>query len=251
MLELKNLSAGYGKTEVLHNITVSFEKGKLTSIIGVNGCGKSTLLKAALSLIPHKTGDVLIDEKSMQGMKRNEIARHMAYLPQGKQTPDMTVCQMVLHGRFPHLNYPRRYSSRDREIAFDAMRQMGIAELAEAPVRTLSGGMRQNAFIAMALAQDTEYILLDEPTTFLDISHRIALLKTLRTLAANGKGVIAVLHDLPLAFAYSDKIVVMDQGRIAAERTPAELIEANVTESLFGVRIDVTDEGDYYCKQGN
>ena len=165
MLELKNIFAGYGNKNILNGITVSFEKGKLTSIIGVNGCGKSTLLKAIPGILPLSGGEIMIDGKNLRSMSRNEIAKKIAYLAQGKNTPDMTVEQMVLHGRFPYLSYPRRYSQADRDIAGTAMEAVGISSLADKPMCELSGGMKQNAYIAMALAQDTDYILLDEPTT--------------------------------------------------------------------------------------
>ena len=167
-------------------MSVAFEKGRLTSVIGVNGCGKSTLLKAVLGIQPISGGEISIDGQTLGNMSRNEIARKFAYLPQGKNTPDMTVEQMVLHGRFPHLDYPRRYTKHDREIAVSAMKQAGVAAHAHKPLYTLSGGMRQNAYIAMALAQCTDYILLDEPTTYLDIAHQLELMKTLRKLSDEG-----------------------------------------------------------------
>ena len=177
MIELNHISAGYGKQTVLKDVSAILEKGKLTSIIGVNGCGKSTLLKTILGIVPIRNGDVAIDGASLKGMDRNDISRRIAYLSQGKRTPDMTVEQLVLHGRFPHLNYPRRYTKHDYEIAIDAMKQMGIAQHADKSLHTLSGGMRQNTYIAMALAQGTDYVLLDEPTTYLDIAHQLELMK--------------------------------------------------------------------------
>ena len=248
MLELKNIYAGYGKAEVLHSLSVCFERDALTSIVGVNGCGKSTLLKTALGLIPSISGEVLIDGKSISEMKRSDIAKHAAYLAQGKSVPDMTVEQMVLHGRFPHLHYPRRYTHKDREIALEAMRQMGIEDLSQRAVAALSGGMRQNAYIAMALAQDTDYIILDEPTTYLDIAHQIELIKTLRELTEKGKGVVAVMHDLPLALTFSDNIVVMNDGAKVIQGSPKEIFESGIIKKLFGVSIAMTEEGKYCYK---
>ena len=245
MLELKNISAGYGKTTVLHDLSVCFQKGELTGIIGSNGCGKSTLLKTALGILPGNRGEVLINGANISGRKRKEIAKHMAYLAQGKNIPDMTVEQMVLHGRFPHLRYPKRYTSLDREIAFQAMEQVGISKFSGMPVSALSGGMRQTADIAMALAQDAEYILLDEPTTYLDISHQIKLIKTLRSLTENQKGIIAVMHDLPLAFTFSDKIAVINGGTLAIQGSPKEVYESGIVEKLLGVSLTITEEGSY------
>ena len=245
MVEMKNITAGYGKQTVLAGVTASFEKRKLTSIIGVNGCGKSTLLKAILGILPLSSGEIIIDGNDLHSMSRNEIAKKIAYLSQGKNTPDMTVMQMVLHGRFPYLSYPRKYTSRDRETVYSAMEQVGIADLAEKPLFMLSGGMRQNAYIAMALAQDTDYILLDEPTTYLDIAHQLELMKLLKKLADNGKGIVTVMHDLPLAFDFSDKLTVMNNGEIIVQGTPSEISKLPIIEDIFGVKIKQTQENKY------
>ena len=247
MLELKNVSAGYGKQNILDDITASFSKGRLTSIIGVNGCGKSTLLRSALGILPLSHGEIAVDGQDLQSLSRNEIAKKMAYLSQEKNTPDMTVEQMVLHGRFPHLSYPRRYTSRDKEIARRAMESVGISELAHKLLHTLSGGMRQNAYIAMAIAQDTDYILLDEPTTYLDIAHQLELMRLLRTLADKGKGIVAVMHDLPLAFDFSDEILVIEKGRVRAQEKPLELCKTSIIQEIFKVQIKrIDNSGRYY-----
>lgn len=245
MLELNRISAGYGKQTVLNDVSAFFEKGKLTSIIGVNGCGKSTLLKAILGILPLSGGEITVDGENLLTMSRNEIAKKIAYLSQGKNTPDMTVMQMVLHGRFPYLSYPRKYTNRDREIAYSAMEQVGIADFAEKPLFMLSGGMRQNVYIAMALAQDTDYILLDEPTTYLDIAHQLELMRLLKQLSDNGKGIVTVMHDLPLAFDFSDKLTVMSNGKIIAYGTPSEICESHIVEDIFGVKIKQVQKGKY------
>ena len=245
MLELNRISAGYGKQTVLNDVSAFFEKGKLTSIIGVNGCGKSTLLKAILGILPLSGGEITVDGENLLAMSRNEIAKKIAYLSQGKNTPDMTVMQMVLHGRFPYLSYPRRYTGRDREIAYSAMEQAGIADFAEKPLFMLSGGMRQNAYIAMALAQDTDYILLDEPTTYLDIAHQLELMRLLKQLSENGKGIVTVMHDLPLAFDFSDTLTVMNNGGIIACGTPSELCNLPIIEDIFGVKRKQLQDGKY------
>lgn len=249
MIELNHISAGYGRHTVLNDVSVVFEKGKLTSIIGVNGCGKSTLLKAILGMIQPGSGKIVVDGCELENMTRNEIAKKIAYLAQGKNTPDMTVEQMVLHGRFPHLNYPRRYTKQDREIAFAAMKQVGIAEHAQEPLYALSGGMRQNAYIAMALAQSTDYILLDEPTTYLDIVHQLELMKTLQDLAAGGKGIVAVMHDLPMAFTFSDRIVLLNGGTVIGDDPPEQLCKRNTIQQLFGVIIEKSSDGQSYTYQ--
>lgn len=245
MLELNRISAGYGKQTVLNDVSAFFEKGKLTSIIGVNGCGKSTLLKAILGILPLSGGEITVDGENLLTMSRNEIAKKIAYLSQGKNIPDMTVEQMVLHGRFPYLSYPRRYSSHDREVAIKAMETVGVAEFAHKPLYSLSGGMRQNAYIAMALAQDTDYILLDEPTTYLDIAHQLELMRLLKQLSDNGKGIVTVMHDLPLAFDFSDKLTVMSNGKIIACGTPSEICGSHIVEDIFGVKIKQVQKGKY------
>ena len=249
MIELKHVTAGYGKHTVLTDVSAVFAQGSLTSVIGVNGSGKSTLLKTILDMIPLCAGEILMDGEPLADLSRIEIARKAAYLSQGKTTPDMAVEQLVLHGRFPHLHYPRRYGKQDRELAYAAMEQVGITALARKPLYTLSGGMRQNAYIAMALAQDTAYILLDEPTTYLDISHQLALMGTLRKLADSGKGIIAVMHDLPMAFAFSDRIVLLHDGKIVCNDVPERVCQQNVIREVFGVTIEkAAGERSYHYK---
>jgi len=237
MLEVKNITAGYGRITVLDGASVSFEKGKLTSVIGVNGSGKSTLLKSMLGIIPLSSGEVLVDGEDISSLKRNELARRISYLSQGKNTPDMSVFQLVLHGRFPYLSYPRHYTKLDKDIAYSAIERVGLSSLADKPLRSLSGGMRQNAYIAMALAQDTDYILLDEPTAYLDISHQLALMNTLRDLTNSGKGIVTVLHDLPLAFDFSDYIAVLHSGKVLHCGRPQEICTLPAIKSIFGVEI--------------
>ena len=246
MLELREITAGYGKHIVLEKVSVSLERGKLTSIIGLNGCGKSTLLKTIPGILPPCSGEILLDGQNLEDMPRKERAKRIAYLSQGKNTPDMTVEQMVLHGRFPHLRYPRRYTNKDREIAFAAMEQAGIADHAGEPLYALSGGMRQSAYIAMALAQGTEYILLDEPTTYLDIAHQLELMKLLRRLAAEGKGIVTVLHDLPMAFTFSDRVVVLHEGAVLADGSPACLYTQDILQKVFGVTLQKAPDQESY-----
>ena len=237
MIELKNISAGYGRERILDSISLTVPKGKLVSVIGANGSGKSTLLKTIVGIISPICSTV---------MSRKDIAKRISYLCQGKSVPDMTVEQMVMHGRFPYLKYPRKYTKIDREIADRAIEEMGISALAERTMSSLSGGMRQKAYIAMALTQDTDYILLDEPTTFLDISGQLELMRILRALTDNGKGIAAVMHDLPLAFTCSHSIAVLQNGRISACDTPQNICQSGIVKSVFGVELGYCAEGDYY-----
>lgn len=247
MLDVCGLTAGYGKKEVLHHLSVSLEAGKLTAIIGPNGCGKSTLLKAVLGLIPRAEGEVVLDGVSFSTLRRQEIARRIAYLAQGASIPDMIVEELVLRGRFPYLSYPRGYTQKDRELARLAMERVGIAALAREPMSALSGGLRQTAYIAMALAQGTDSILLDEPTTYLDVAHQLALMKLLRQLSAEGRGITAVMHDLPLALNFADTVAVMAEGKIVMVGTPREIAASGVIGTVFGVEVMQTD-GEYWCR---
>ena len=249
MLEVKTVTAGYGRKEILHGISACFERGNLTCIVGPNGCGKSTLLKATLGILQPTAGTVSLDGEDLSGMHKTAVAKRIAYLAQGKSVPDMTAGQLVLHGRFPHLHYPRRYTARDRSIAFSAMERMGIADHAGTPMSALSGGMRQKVWIAMALAQDTGYILLDEPNTYLDIAHQLDLMRLLRELAGDGKGIVAVMHDLPMALTFSDRITVMREGGIIMSGSPKEICGSGVLTELFGVSVCQDSEtGDYFYR---
>lgn len=247
MIELKKVTAGYPSKTVLSEISLSVPKGTLISVIGKNGSGKSTLLKTVIGIINAKSGEMLFDGESE--LSRQSMAKKISYLAQGKSVSDMTVEQLVLHGRFPHLSYPRRYSEKDREISSAALRQMGIADIAGTPLSALSGGMRQKAYIAMALAQDTDYILLDEPTTYLDISNQVELMKILRSLADRGKGIVAVMHDLPLAFGFSDRIAVIKDAKIAAFDTPQKICDSGIVQEVFGIDLQYSPaEKSYHYK---
>ncbi|MBE6601058.1 MAG: ABC transporter ATP-binding protein [Ruminococcaceae bacterium] len=249
MIELQNLCVGYAKTSVLEGLDLTIQKGELTAIIGTNGCGKTTLLKTILGLLPPTEGTVKLDGDPISALSRIKIAQRVAYVAQSKDTPDMTVLQLVLHGRFPYLHYPRRYSKRDMTIAKSALEALGIAHLADRRLETLSGGMRQSAYLAMALTQKTEYILLDEPTTHLDISNTLELMHLLRAFADQGKGIVAVLHDLPLAMRFADRIVLLHDGRLAACDTPTKLLEDGTLAQIFGVSLQKAPNGtDFYVE---
>ena len=235
MLELKNLCAGYGNENILKSVALQLHPGQLTAVIGPNGSGKSTLLKAVAGLIPTSGEQLLVDGVDAVSTTRQQRARKLAYLAQANIAAEMTVEALVLQGRYPHLRYPRRYRAEDRAAARAAMEKLGLLPLAEKPLTTLSGGMRQNAWLAMALAQDTDYILLDEPTTYLDIAHQQALMQLLRRFAREGKGILAVMHDLPLAFSFAHRVVVLQEGQIVAQGTPKEVWESGIIGRVFGV----------------
>jgi len=246
MIELKNIVSGYGKKKVIKNVSLCIPKGKLLAIIGPNGSGKSTLLKTATGILPAWSGSITVDESDFDGISRLEKAKKVSYLAQVNGTPDMSVFQMVLHGRFPYLSYPRRYTKNDMEIAKRAISQMGLSDLADKPMCSLSGGTRQKAYLAMALTQNTDLVLLDEPTTYLDISAQLEQMRILRSLANVGKGVAVVMHDLELAFRFADEIVVINNGEICAKGTPDDICKMEIIKEIFGVNI-VNDGENGYC----
>ena len=233
MIEIQNLCAGYAGLEVLHNFSTSFKEGKVTVIVGPNGCGKSTLLKSMIRLNPAVSGHILMDGQNIDELTNSMLAQKIAYISQSRKTPDISVRRMVLHGRFPYLKYPRRYRAEDYAVADQAMSWVGIDDLAEKNVSELSGGTQQKVYIAMALAQDTPAILMDEPTVFLDISHQLKTLKMAKKLASEGKTVVMVLHDLPQAFSYADEIIVMANGKKRIQGTPEHVFESRIIEEIF------------------
>lgn len=238
MIELRNVNAGYGSEEILHQISLSFKKGEVTVLIGSNGCGKSTLLKTILGLNVRQSGDIFVDGEKIESLDRTALARKIAYLPQGRNPADITVLRMVLHGRFPYLKYPRRYRKEDYQIAKEALRWVGIEDLADKNVSQLSGGTQQKVYIAMALAQDTETILLDEPTAYLDMVYQINLMEMVKELANKGKAVVMVLHDLSQAFLTADKLVVLQNGKIKCCGTPEKIADSHAIEETFGVTME-------------
>ncbi len=238
MIELKNVCAGYEGKAVLHHANASFEPGKITVLVGPNGCGKSTLLKAIVRINPHSEGEILIDGTTIENMTSKELARKAAYLAQNKKAPDISVLKMVLHGRFSHLSYPRKYCPQDMEIAKNALKWAGMEAESDKLVSKLSGGMQQKVYIAMALAQDADTILMDEPTTYLDVVHQLRLMEMARQLAKEGKAVVMVLHDLTQALQIADKVVVLKEGKIIAQGTPDEVFESGSLQKAFEVEIE-------------
>lgn len=237
MIELREVRAGYGGREVLHGVSMAFAPGRVHVVLGPNGCGKSTLLRTILNLQPHDRGEVLLDGDAVENLSPGEIARRAAYLPQARPAPNITARRMALHGRFPYLSWPRRYRREDYAAADRALEQAGAGELADRLVPSLSGGQRQKVYFAMALAQDTPAILMDEPTTFLDIRHQIEVMRAARKLAEAGKTVVMVLHDLALALRTADRGVVLLDGAVLAAGTPGELLASGALDTAFGVHV--------------
>lgn len=236
MVEWKNISTGYQDKIVLKHIDLKAEKGRVLVLLGRNGCGKSTLLKTLLNQ-PYQ-GEILVDQKALSSYSTQHLAQQIAYLPQRRILSDISVERMVLHGRFPYLNYPRRYRPIDYQIAKEAMESVGVSEYAHMNMKELSGGMQQKAYIAMAIAQDTPIIVLDEPTVYLDIAHQIQVLQLIRKLASQGKTIIIVLHDLLQALRYGDDIAMIDEGQIKAYGSVEEIYQSQQLEQVFNVSIE-------------
>lgn len=236
MLEIRNLSAGYDGSPVLRDVSLSIPAGKVTVLVGPNGCGKSTLLKALTGILP-ASGSVVWKNRELLGLDRRELAKVVAFLPQNRPVPEITVKNLVLHGRFPYLSYPRRYRREDHLIAEEAMERMGVAGFADRKLSALSGGQRQKVYLAMALAQDTPVMLLDEPNTFLDIAHQLRLMEQAKSLAEEGKTVVLVLHDLALALGWADSLAVISEGRCLIQGTPEEVYLSGNLEGTFGVEV--------------
>lgn len=252
MIELRGLQTGYHRQAVLHGVDLAFRPGEVLVLVGPNGCGKSTLLRAALGLIPCWGGEVLYDGVPLARLSPRQIARQAAFLSQSRGVPSITARRMVLHGRFPHLSYPRHYRPEDYRIVQQALEQVDAADLAQRPVTELSGGQRQKVYLAMAIAQQTPAILMDEPTTFLDIAHQLGVMRLARRLAGEGKAVVMVLHDLPLALSGAHRIAVLQGGSLVQTGTPEEVYQSGVLQAVFGVRQGrVRAEGSwqYYCKE--
>ena len=233
MIQLSHVTAGYGGPPVVQDVTLDLTPGEVLVLLGPNGCGKSTLLRTIAGLQPLSSGEVLVDGISAAGLSRRQLAQKITYLPQSRSVPNITAYRMVLHGRFPYLSYPRRYRPEDHAAARKALEQADAWELARLPVQTLSGGQRQKVYLAMALAQDTQTILMDEPTTYLDIQHQLDLMAFSQTLAREGKAVVLVLHDLCLALRFAHRGAVMAGGRLLQTGTPDELFSSGTLKTTF------------------
>lgn len=249
MIELRSLRSGYGGREVLHGVSLRFRPGEVLVIAGPNGCGKSTLLRAAAGIGEVTGGEVLLDGAPSSSLSARQIAQKCAYMPQDRPAPSISVRRMALHGRFPYLSYPRRYRPEDYAAVERALERAGALDIADTPIPELSGGQRQRAYLAMALAQEAQTLLMDEPTAFLDISHQLALMDTAASLAREGRAVVMVLHDLPLALRRADRLAVLSAGELLAEGTPEEIYGCGVIDRAFNVRLrraETPDGPQYY-----
>lgn len=243
-MRAQNLGVSYQVHEVLKGLDLDIPAGAVTTLIGPNGCGKSTLLQALATLLPH-SGGVELDGQDFSSLKRTTRARQLAMLPQQPTAPEaVTVEELVSRGRHPHQSWMRRWSAQDAEQVERALVLCDVAKLAQRPLGSLSGGQKQRVWIAMTLAQDTPTAFLDEPTTYLDLSHSIDVLRLVAQLRTDqGKTIVMVLHDLNLAIRHSDFLVAMSPtGEIYAQGAPAEIITADLLREIFDLEaLVVTD----------
>lgn len=239
-----SVTVGYGQRTIIRDLSATFPAGKITTIVGPNGCGKSTLLRAMSGLLDLGTGHVSVDGQNISEMKRKDVARILGVLPQSPVAPEgLLVSDLVARGRHPHQAWFRQWSSTDEDAVFEALKQTGSADLASRTLDELSGGQRQRVWISMVLAQNTDILFLDEPTTYLDLATSVDILELVDSLRQElGRTVVMVLHDLNLAVRYSDYLVVMKDGQVIASGTPAEVITADLLQEAFDLRARVIED---------
>lgn len=240
----QGIRAGYGAgPDVVHGVSFTARAGEVTTLIGPNGCGKSTLLKTMSKLLAPREGTVTLDDAPIHALTPREAARLVALLPQQPTAPDgLYVGELVARGRHPHQGRLRGESPADREAIARACEATSITELLDRDIAALSGGQRQRVWLAMTLAQDTPLLLLDEPTTYLDPAHAMEMLALAREQARRGKAVVMVLHDLMLAGMFSDTMVVLKDGRVLAQGSPAEALTPDVLARAYGLRAEVWED---------
>ena len=242
-LEARGASIGYGDRHVIEGLDVAIPDGSFTVIIGPNACGKSTLLRSLARLLPPTSGRIVLDGDDIRSRPTREVARTIGLLPQTAVAPEgITVVDLVSRGRYPHQGLLQQWSAEDERAVRAALQATSTEDLAKRRVDELSGGQRQRVWIAMVLAQETPLVLLDEPTTFLDIAHQIELLELCRRLHLEGRTLVAVLHDINQAARYATHLIAMRDGDVVAEGTPTEVVTAELVERVFGVRSRVIDD---------
>ncbi|AHM71999.2 ABC transporter ATP-binding protein [Yersinia hibernica] len=243
-LQAQALTLGYDGKIISENLNVSIPDGEFTVIVGPNACGKSTLLRALSRLLKPQAGEVILDGKNIASLNTRHVARHLGLLPQSSQAPDgISVLDLVARGRYPHQKLLQQWTSADKLAVSHAMQATGVSELADRSVDALSGGQRQRVWIAMVLAQQTPLLLLDEPTTYLDIAHQIDLLELFSSLnQQHNHTLVAVLHDLNHACRYATHIIAMRDGQVVTQGKPREVITAELVEQVFGMPCLIIDD---------
>lgn len=240
----QNLSLSYESACIVKQLSLTIPHGKITALVGPNGCGKSTLLRGLSRLLKPSAGNVILAGQDIWKLPTKALAQRLGILPQGPVAPEgLTVHELVAQGRYPHQSWLQQWSAEDERITAEAMHITGVTGFADRPVDTLSGGQRQRAWIAMTLAQDSDLILLDEPTTFLDLAYQIEVLDLLQDLnVGRGKTIVMVLHDLNQACRYADKLIAVRDGQIMAQGVPSEVVTAQMVCEVFGLACHVMDD---------
>ncbi|MEV7895184.1 ABC transporter ATP-binding protein [Streptomyces cyaneofuscatus] len=243
-LRAQDLHLGYDDRAVVTGLDLAVPPGRITAIVGANACGKSTLLRALARLLAPRAGSVSLDGRALHSIPTRELAQQLGILPQSPVAPEgLTVIDLVNRGRSPHQTWWRQWTKADEQAVHDALAATGTTDLADRAVDELSGGQRQRAWIAMAVAQGTPVLLLDEPTTYLDLAHQIDVLDLVVDLnRREGRTIVMVLHDLNQACRYADHVIAMKKGSIVAEGAPADVITAATVEDVFGLRCQVTTD---------
>ncbi|PGS50161.1 ABC transporter ATP-binding protein [Bacillus sp. AFS041924] len=233
----ENITIKYDNRIISRNLSVQIPDGSFTVIVGPNGCGKSTLLRTLSNLLKPSEGKILLDGKAITSYKSKEVARKLGLLPQSSTAPDgITVANLIAHGRYPYQSLIRQWTDEDEAAVMSAMELTNTSDLSHRYVDELSGGQRQRVWVAMVLAQQTPMLLLDEPTTYLDIAHQIELLELFKDLNQQGNTLVAVLHDLNHAARYADNIIAMKDGQVIAQGNPSEIITEKLVEEVFGLK---------------
>ncbi len=243
-IRTRDLTLGYEETTVVRELSVAVPAGKVTSVVGPNGCGKSTLLRALARLMRPRDGAVYLDGTAISELPTREVAKRLGILPQDPQAPEgLTVRELAAQGRYPHQGWLRQWSKDDERAVEEALSVTGVLELADRPLDTLSGGQRQRAWISMALAQETETLLLDEPTTFLDMAHQLEVLQLLERLnREGGRTILMVLHDLNNASRYSHHMIAVSGGRVFTAGPPEEVVTQEVLREVFSVEAEIVPD---------
>lgn len=242
MLEVRDLHAGYDKTEIVHGVSFDVERGEFVCVLGPNGCGKTTTLKTVLGLLPPLGGAIEMDGASTVEMTEAERARHFAYIPQSHTPPfPFTVADVVILGRTPYINKLARVGEHDKEVAYDCMERMGIVQFANRPYTQLSGGQQQLVLIARALTQEPDLLVMDEPTASLDFGNQQLVLKQMRKLADAGTSVLMVTHDPDHALFCAHRVIVMEAGQILTEGDPNSVLDSACLERIYHTDVKVID----------
>lgn len=243
LIRAEALTLAYGDAPVIKDLDLNIPESCITVLVGPNGCGKSTLLRGLARLLKPKGGAVYLDGKAIHQMPTKELARQMGVLPQNPQAAEgLTVFELAAQGRYPHQRWFRQWSEEDERSTREALEITNMLDLADRPLDTLSGGQRQRAWIAMALAQQTDVLLLDEPTSFLDLAYQVEVLDLLQELHERGRTIVMVLHDLNQACRYAEYLIAMRDGQVVAHGHPTEVVTEDIVQKVFGLQVRIISD---------